>query len=257
VPEDPEQRAEAVDYLADQVREDREFGRKLQELARSAGIVEQRIQFGDLRVESRSGGTSVGQQQGSGNVGRDKIVRNREYRIGSLHFGTGGLVGIILLVMAALGGGTAATVAAVQGQSDAQIAYQQQVLGTCTNLQEIYKSDLGDYHDGSHNVVRSKLVAALNGDAQDRTQVLNSLWQQPVPANLTGQADAARRAADEYLSLERRIISEFYDHLPDSLSDDQLQAAESASPFGDQGVAARLKLLNALTALAGHQCPIT
>jgi hypothetical protein len=112
-PGDPGGQEWAADLVAQEAEADPRFAGALDGAARQAGIVVQgagaRYRVGsDYRFENRDD-NRVYYQGIRG--GRDVKIKHRQFRIGRLQFGTGGLVSGIALLVLALGGGTAAIVA--------------------------------------------------------------------------------------------------------------------------------------------------
>jgi hypothetical protein len=111
-------RQQARDVLHDEAQADAQFALVLDEAARMAGVTR----------TAASPGTIFGSisNRGTGNIaaqaGRDVAIAGRDlkikkYHIGSIRFGTGGLVGGVALLLSLVGGGTAAVVAATTGPS--------------------------------------------------------------------------------------------------------------------------------------------
>jgi hypothetical protein len=100
-PVDRQNQARAAEMLTDEAAGDPRFADSLGRAAAHAGVFLQGSNYHDARGDLRD--FTI---HGSGNK-----ITNKKYRIGSIRFGTGGLVsGIVALVVLA-GGGTAAVVA--------------------------------------------------------------------------------------------------------------------------------------------------
>lgn len=98
-PADPRARAHAADLVSEQAHADRRFAHQLDDTSRQAGIT---VHF------------RIGDDQRIGNVraGRDVRIKQKQFHIGRIQFGMGGLVSGIAVLVVVLGGGTAAVVGA-------------------------------------------------------------------------------------------------------------------------------------------------
>lgn len=112
-PGDPAARRQARQVLADEARHDPQFADTLAAAAQRAGLAvnvrTSSTAFGNQAVSGASGSAAQG--------GRDALVGNRDvkitdkqFHIGSVRFGTGGLVGLLALAITLAGGSAAAVV---------------------------------------------------------------------------------------------------------------------------------------------------
>ncbi|TDQ00523.1 hypothetical protein [Labedaea rhizosphaerae] len=104
-PADLRCKVRATELVAREAGADRSFAETLDAAARNAGIVVQGAAARYQRMDNRGDYRDI-------RAGRDVNFKNRQYRIGSIRFGTGGLVSGIAVLVVALGGGTAAVVSA-------------------------------------------------------------------------------------------------------------------------------------------------
>lgn len=109
-PGDPERRQLAVEAVTAEVRRDRRFGAELDRVVHFSGVL---MQGHDVRYRSDVRHVdSSGDQRDIRISGDHNRVKLKKYHIGSVHFGTGGLVSGAAALVAVLGGGTTAIVAA-------------------------------------------------------------------------------------------------------------------------------------------------
>lgn len=113
-PGDPAVRRQARQVLADEARHDPQFADTLAAAAQRAGIAvnvrTSNTAFGSQTVSGASGSAAQGGRDALA-ANRDVKVANKQYHIGSVRFGTGGLVGLLALGITFAGGSAAAVLA--------------------------------------------------------------------------------------------------------------------------------------------------
>lgn len=126
-PAAPAARQQARDVLLDEAHADARFARELGEAVRGAAVTNMASPGATYGSISNQGIGNIAVQAGGDAAVAGRDLKIRKYHIGSIRFGTGGLVSGVALLVTVLGGGTAAVVAATDGATAPSVMVSQAV----------------------------------------------------------------------------------------------------------------------------------
>lgn len=135
-------------------------------------------------------------------------------------------------------------------------AYQERVLGTCTQVHDILSKDHGEIIEPTPTGFRIKkdaLLAVTKSNFAQARVAFQHLNSEDVPSELTEKHDAAVRAQEAWYTAGEGTMDMIRTRLPDGATLDELNSLSAEFPT----MTANVELNNAMSSLAGQACQST
>jgi hypothetical protein len=263
-PADVQNRQRMAEIVAWVAHEDQTFWQQLRDAARHAGVHGTRGTVYHTNVHQANAGSGH-VAAGNANIIAGRDNRNKQFQVGNITFGSGGLVAVVAIAALLLSGGVVTVVNAAGNEDTA--AYQRRALATCEQVKAILDEENNEIFEMKPaagvttptdmvRIRKDALLQVLQSKVDRSSAAFAEFDKVPVPAELATRKAAADKAVAAWLKTGRSSVKQAQSQIRDGMTLTELQKRPINILADTKTDTTDVQLNAAMSDLAGEACAI-